>query len=61
MVTVVNGGGNGGGGAVILGIVVGAILVLVLLFVFGGQLFSGSQKKSIDVDVNLPKVETPAK
>ncbi len=34
--------------------------VLVLFYVFGDRVFDGGTK-SIDVDVNLPKVEQPAK
>jgi hypothetical protein len=55
-VTVVETGGGGGG--VIVGIVIGAVLPVVLLFVFGDRFFSNT--KSIEVDVNLPKVERPA-
>ncbi len=60
MTTVVNGGG--GGGATAIGIIIGLLIaVLVLFYVFGGQVFDGGGSKSIDVDVNLPKVEQPAK
>jgi hypothetical protein len=58
-VTVVESGGGGGG--IIAGIVIGAVLLVVLFFIFGDRIFSGTDTKSIDVDVNLPKVDAPAK
>jgi hypothetical protein len=57
-VTIVETGG--GGGAVIVGFVIAALVLLGLLFLFGDQIYSGGSK-NIGVDVNLPKIDTPAK
>jgi hypothetical protein len=60
-VTVVETGGGGGAG-VIAGIVGALVAVLILLYLFGGNIFGGSSG-SIDVDVDLPEapvIETPA-
>ena len=56
-VTVVN--TAGGGGAVIAGILTIALVLLVLFFLFGDQIYSGGSAK-VDVNVNLPQVQTPA-
>jgi hypothetical protein len=48
------------GDAVIFGFLIAALILLGLFFLFGDQIYSGGAKK-IDVDVNLPKVEAPAK
>jgi hypothetical protein len=56
-VTVVEAGG--GGGAVIAGLVTTALVLLGLFFLFGDQIYSGGSGK-VDVNVNLPKVQTPA-
>ena len=45
-------GSVGGGGAVIAGLVVGALTFLALFLLFSDRLYT--------VDVELPKVETPA-
>lgn len=56
-VTVVD---TGGGGAVIAGILTTALVFLGLFFLFGDQIYSGGSGK-VDVDANLPEVQTPTK
>ena len=55
--TVVTTGGGGGAGWFIVGALVVAAIVAVWLF--GGGMLGGGDK-NIDVNVDLPKVETPA-
>ena len=57
-VTVVDTGG--GGGAVIVIMITTALVLLGLFFLFGEQIYSGAPQK-VDVDVNLPQVQAPAK
>jgi hypothetical protein len=51
---------GGGGDAVFVGMFITSLVLLGLFFLFGDQIYSGGAK-NIDVDVNLPKVEAPAK
>ena len=57
---VVTTGGGGGAGWFIVGALV--VAALVAIWLFGGGMFdrSGGAPSSIDVDVNLPKVDKPA-
>lgn len=57
-VTVVTTDG-GGGGALVAGILGALIAIAVVVWLFGGSLFSGGDR-TIDVNVDLPKVEAPA-
>ena len=50
---------GGGGGAVIAGILTTALVLLGLFFLFGDQIYSGGSGK-VDVNANLPQVQTPA-
>lgn len=55
-----NSGNNGGGGNAGLAFIVGGIVVvlaIVAYFVFSGGM--GTQKKDVNVDVNLPEVSAP--
>ncbi|HEX2147823.1 MAG TPA: hypothetical protein VHG11_09260 [Pseudorhizobium sp.] len=56
--TIINTGSDGSGGWAVAVILLVALIGLGL-YLFGGSLFSGSDSK-IDVDVSLPKAETPA-
>ena len=56
-VTVVETGGGGGG--LIAGVLVAIVVVFGLIFLFGGELFSGSGG-DVDIQVDAPTVETPA-
>jgi hypothetical protein len=50
---------TGGGGGIIVGVLIAGLILIGVFFLFGDQLSGGP--KNIDVDVNLPKLETPAK
>ena len=55
-----NSGGTGGGGNAGLAFIVGGVVVvlaIVAYFVFSGGM--GTQKKDVNVDVNLPEVSAP--
>ncbi|MDQ8030140.1 MAG: hypothetical protein REJ23_15545 [Brevundimonas sp.] len=53
---------SGGGGNAGLAFIVGALVMVVVViafFLFSGGL-PGTQKKEVNVDVNLPEVSAPA-
>ena len=65
--TVVSTGGDrGGGGGTLLAVVLLIAALVVLFLLFGRNLIGGADKTDIDVkveapDVDLPKVDPPAK
>ena len=50
---------TGGGGGIIVGVLIAGLILIGVFFLFGDQLTGGPG--NIDGDVNLPKVDTPAK
>ena len=51
---------TGGGDGAIVGVLIAGLILLGVFFLLGDQIYPDSPK-NMDVDANLPKVETPAK
>jgi hypothetical protein len=50
-----------GGSNALLGVIIGAVLVLVVLFLaFGGWDMITGNDRTIDVDINVPAINAPA-
>ena len=49
------------GSGAIAGIVIGGVIFVLFLFVFGDRFFSRGESELIDVDVNLSRIDAPAK
>jgi hypothetical protein len=50
-----------GGGSVIAGIVIGGIVLVVSLFVFGERIFSQNERERPKVELVAPEPDPPAK